>query len=72
MDKEVAAELLPKLKADFIKWNVEIFADDASYTIFEKDGYPMLQHAEEEDFGREFLDYKCSVKVVDGLDEALI
>lgn len=71
VDREVAAELLPKLKADFIKWNVEIFADDTSYAIFKEDGYPMLQHAEEEDFGREFLDYKCSVKVVDGLDEAL-
>jgi glutamate-5-semialdehyde dehydrogenase len=27
--------------------------------------------AEPEDFGREFLDYKCSVKVVAGLEEAL-
>ncbi|MCF2496553.1 glutamate-5-semialdehyde dehydrogenase [Dyadobacter chenhuakuii] len=71
VDREVAAELLPKLKADFIKWNVEIFADDTSYAIFKEDGYPMLQHAEEDDFGREFLDYKCSVKVVNGLDEAL-
>ncbi|MCF0061521.1 glutamate-5-semialdehyde dehydrogenase [Dyadobacter chenwenxiniae] len=71
LDKEIASELLPKLKADFIKWNVEVFADETSYAILEKDGYPMLQHAEEKDFGREFLDYKCSVKVVDGLDEAL-
>ncbi|MCE7069330.1 glutamate-5-semialdehyde dehydrogenase [Dyadobacter sp. CY327] len=71
VDREVAAELLPKLKADFIKWNVEIFADDTSYAIFKEDGYPLLQHAEEEDFGREFLDYKCSVKVVNGLDQAL-
>ncbi|WP_026631305.1 glutamate-5-semialdehyde dehydrogenase [Dyadobacter alkalitolerans] len=71
VDREVAAELLPKLKADFIKWNVEVFADQTSYAIFKEDGYPMLQHAEEEDFGREFLDYKCSVKVVNGLDEAL-
>lgn len=71
VDREVAAEFLPKLKADFIKWNVEVFADDASYAIFKEDGYPMLQRAEEEDFGREFLDYKCSVKVVNGLDEAL-
>ncbi|MCF2500182.1 glutamate-5-semialdehyde dehydrogenase [Dyadobacter chenhuakuii] len=71
VDREVAAELLPKLKADFIKWNVEVFADETSYAIFEKDGYPLLQRAEEEDFGREFLDYKCSVKVVNGLDQAL-
>ena len=31
----------------------------------------MLQHAQPQDFGREFLDYKMAVKVVDGLDEAL-
>ncbi|MCE7067891.1 glutamate-5-semialdehyde dehydrogenase [Dyadobacter sp. CY326] len=71
VDKEVASALLPKLKEDFIKWNVEVFADDDSYAILENAGYPFLQHAQEEDFGREFLDYKCSVKVVNGLDEAL-
>jgi glutamate-5-semialdehyde dehydrogenase len=71
VDKEVAAEFLPKLKEEFIKWNVEVFADAASHAIFENVQYPMLQRAAPEDFGREFLDYKCSVKVVDGLSEAL-
>lgn len=71
VDKEVAEAFLPKLKDDFIKWNVEVFADETSFKILEKVGYPYLQKAEPEDFGREFLDYKCSVKVVDGLDEAL-
>ena len=71
VDKEVAASFLPKLKEDFIKWNVEVFADEASYAVLQNADYPLLQHAANEDFGREFLDYKCSVKVVDGLDEAL-
>ena len=71
VDKAIAAAFLPMLKADFIKWNVEIFADETSYPIFEKMQYPMLQHAQAEDFGREFLDYKMAVKVVSGIDEAL-
>jgi len=71
VDKEVAASFLPKLKEDFIKWNVEVFADEASYAVLQNADYPLLQHAANEDFGREFLDYKCSVKVVNGLDEAL-
>lgn len=71
VDKAIAAEFLPMLKDDFIKWNVEVFADEDSYSIFEQIDYPMLQHAQPKDFGREFLDYKMAVKVVDGLDEAL-
>jgi len=71
VDKEVAEAFLPKLKDDFIKWNVEVFADETSYAILEKAGYPYLQKAEPEDFGREFLDYKCSIKVVNDSDEAL-
>ncbi|KAA0991135.1 glutamate-5-semialdehyde dehydrogenase [Dyadobacter aurulentus] len=71
VDEKIAKAFLPKLKEDFVKWNVEVFADDLSFSIFSEIGYPFLQHATEEDFGREFLDYKCSVKVVDGLDEAL-
>jgi len=71
VDKAIAAEFLPMLKEDFIKWNVEVFADEDSYPIFEQIDYPMLQHAQPQDFGREFLDYKMAVKVVDGLDEAL-
>jgi glutamate-5-semialdehyde dehydrogenase len=71
VDKEVAAEFLPRLKEEFTKWNVAVFADEISYDIFQQAGYPLLQRAEPADFGREFLDYKCSVKVVDGPDEAL-
>jgi glutamate-5-semialdehyde dehydrogenase len=71
VDQEVAAALLPKLKEDFIKWNVEVFADEKSFAILNDAGYPLLQHAQDEDFGREFLDYKCSIKVLNGLDEAL-
>lgn len=71
VDRAIAATFLPMLNDDFIKWNVEVYADEASYPIFEGISYPKLQHAQPQDFGREFLDYKLAVKVVDGLDEAL-
>lgn len=71
VDEAIAERFLPMLTDDFIKWNVEVFADETAYAIFERAGYPNLQHAGPEDFGREFLDYKCAVKVVAGLDEAL-
>jgi len=71
VDRDVADRFLPLLKDDFIKWNVEVFADSESYGILEKAGYPYLQKATEDDFGKEFLDFKCSVKVVDGLEDAL-
>ena len=71
VDEDIADTFLPMLTADFNKWNVEVFADETSYAIFEKAGYTNLQHAQPQDFGREFLDYKCAVKIVHGLDEAL-
>ncbi|MCE6988338.1 glutamate-5-semialdehyde dehydrogenase [Dyadobacter sp. CY323] len=71
VDKSVAGEFLPKLKEGFTKWNVEVFADDASFDILNATAYPFLVKAGPDDFGREFLDYKCSIKVVDGLNEAL-
>ena len=71
VDEAIASQFLPMLTDDFAKWNVEVFADETAYGIFEKAGYTNLQHARPDDFGREFLDYKCAIKVVSGLDEAL-
>jgi glutamate-5-semialdehyde dehydrogenase len=71
VDRSIADTFLPKLKEGFMKWNVEVFADETSFDILKKADYPYLQHAEADDFGKEFLDYKCSVKVVDGFDDAL-
>jgi len=71
VDRAVAVDFLPLLAPSLQAYNVEIFADETAYPILEKAGYPYLQHATPEDFGREFLDFKCSVKVVEGADEAL-
>ena len=71
VDESIADRFLPMLTAAFNEWNVEVFADETAYAIFEQAGYARLQRARLEDFGREFLDYKCAVKVVAGPDEAL-
>jgi len=71
VDEAIAKTFLPMLKEGFLKWNVEIFADEISYKIFSDIGYLHLQKATQDDFGREFLDYKCSVKVVNGFSEAI-
>lgn len=50
--------------------NVEIYADDEAYAALDG-AYPYLHHATEEDFGREWLDYKMTLRTVADLDEAL-
>jgi glutamate-5-semialdehyde dehydrogenase len=72
IDKEVAEELIPKLLEGFQKSNVEVFADARCYEIFKNNKYPFLQKAKPEDFGKEWLDFKASIKIVNGLDEALL
>lgn len=69
IDRKVAGKFLDRLKPEFAKYDVEIFADAESFSLL--DGYSHLTRATPEDFGREFLSLKCAVKVVDGIDEAL-
>jgi glutamate-5-semialdehyde dehydrogenase len=69
IDRKIANNFLNKLKPEFEKYAVEVFADDESFNLL--NGYSHLQHATAEDFGREFLSLKCAVKVVGGMDEAL-
>ena len=49
---------------------VIIYADDRAYAALEGK-YPYLEHATEESFGTEFMDYKMAIKTVGSLDEAL-
>ncbi len=71
VDAAVAEHFLPLLVADFEKWQVEVFADDRAFFILQPAGLSRLQAAQTEDFGREFLDLKCSIRVVDDLPAAL-
>lgn len=71
LDEEIANLFLAGIIIPFEKDRVEIFADERSYAILQHLRYPYLQKANEADFGREFLDLKCSIKILKGLDEAL-
>lgn len=71
VDDKIAADFLPTLNEELLKWNVELYADETAHAVFEQSGYPKLHRASPDDFGREWLDFKLSVKVVSGLDEAL-
>ena len=71
VESPVATSFLPMIVSGMAKHNVEIFADSHALSILQKAGYNRLKPAIEADFGREFLDFKCSVKVVKDLDDAL-
>ena len=57
---------------DLVEKNVIIYADDEAYTSL-AGNYPenLLQKADEQSYGTEFLDYKMAVKMVDNLEEAI-
>ena len=71
VDESIAEKLLLKTASQLKEFQVEIFADENAYAILKNSNYPYLQQAKPEDFGREFLDFKCSVKTVSGYEEAL-
>ena len=69
--QSIAAEFLPLVAAPFKAHSVKIYADSAAYRALEEVAYPFLEKATESDFGREFLDFACSIKVVQDLPEAI-
>lgn len=69
VDSTIAREFLEKLQPLFVKHGVEIFADEAAYSLLKN--YPHLHKATPEDFAREFISLKCAVKIVEDIDEAL-
>ena len=71
VDKDVVTEFLVKLAPYLEEAQVEVFADPSAYEVLRDENFSNLKVAEEADFGREFLDLKCSIKTVDGLGEAL-
>lgn len=63
---------LPAVCSDLAASDVLIYADEQAYAALEGNYPPkLLQHATEDSFGTEFLDYKMSICTVDSLDEAL-
>lgn len=62
----VAEKALPMIKARLDEKNVVIHGDEATARII-----PDVVAASEEDFGREYLGYEISVKIVGDIDEAI-
>ena len=61
---------LGNLVSPLAEKNVIIYADEQAYAAL--DGkYPYLEHATEDSFGTEFMDYKLAIKTVASLEEAL-
>jgi len=63
---------LPSLLSPLADGKVALFADEKSYQVLQKT-YPaeLLNQAQPEHFGTEFLSLKLAVKIVDDLDAAL-
>lgn len=63
---------LPTLCEPLQKSGVKIYADEAAFQALEGK-YPsaLLERADENSYGTEFLDYKMAIKTVNSLDEAL-
>ena len=67
----IARHFLTLLASELVKYRVKIFADDIAFGYLQSVPYPSLEHAVEADYGREFLDFACSIKVVQDTAEAL-
>ena len=63
-------DILDKLVEPMAEKNVIIYADEQAYAVL-NGKYSLLEHATEDSFGTEFMDYKLAVKTVASLDEAL-
>ncbi|MFR9619797.1 MAG: glutamate-5-semialdehyde dehydrogenase [Rikenellaceae bacterium] len=63
---------LSEICADLAKKSVVIYADELSYGVLSA-SYPseLLEAADEDSYGTEFLDYKMSIKCVRGQEEAM-
>ncbi len=69
VDEKIAGTFLSKLQSGFARHHVEVFADRKAFGLLR--GYPHLKKAAAEDFDREFQDFKCAVKIVKDINEAV-
>jgi len=71
LHESITLDFLTKSTNELMKYKVMIYADALSFNVLKDLKYPYLQKAEDSDFGREFLDFACSIRVVQNLSEAL-
>ncbi len=62
---------LPELLAFVAQANVTVYADDKAYNALSGKYTATLEHAADENWGMEYMDYKMSVKTVAGINEAI-
>lgn len=67
VDKKIADKFIPAVFAALRAHNVEIRGDEASKAIDKS-----IKDATEEDYYMEYNDYIMAVKIVDGIDEAIV
>lgn len=65
VDEEIASEFIPRVCDALKAFDVEIIGDETSRKFYD------MGVATDEDYKTEFLDYKISFKVVDGVEEAV-
>ena len=72
VNKKIYKEFLPMMEKRFAG-RVKIKADELSYDVLSNcsANADFIQKVCDEDFGFEFLDYACVVKVVDSIDDAI-
>lgn len=66
VNKDIAAEFLPKIAANLIERGVELRGDEASRSLV-----PEMKVATEEDWYAEYLDLILAVRIVDDIDAAI-
>jgi len=69
--RAIAPAVLPELARLYATKQVELRADPEALAILATAGYPHLVAAVEEDWSTEYLAAILSVKIVDGIDEAM-
>nr|WP_315220166.1 glutamate-5-semialdehyde dehydrogenase [uncultured Duganella sp.] len=69
--RAIAPTVLPQLAALYATKEVELRADAEALAILSAAGYPHLVAATEEDWSTEYLAAILSVKIVDGIDQAM-
>ena len=72
LHESIVLDFLTKSANELVKYKVKIYADAISFKALADLNYPYLQKAEDADFGREFLDFACSIRVIQNLNEALL
>ncbi len=66
-------DALPVITEGLSDKRVELYCDERSLEMMRRASYPaqLLHEAVDEDYGREFMDYKMAVRVVNSFDEAI-